>query len=152
MLNWIVWSHHQHHIVPSARISMTLSRHTSLSSIALSRSSELHPVSSQSYCMLVRACRPAFARPCEGVHRSTSLMSSLQLFQQNPTCLAHLTLIVFVMGCKWPYNCCFVGCCLQDLFNIARSILVLLSSSFYSTRLVGVYVVHPYSSIDTIAA
>ena len=35
-----------------------------------------------------------------------------------------LTWIVFVMGGKWPYSCCFVGCCLQDLFNIARSILV----------------------------
>ena len=33
-------------------------------------------------------------------------------------------LIVFVMGGRWPYSCCFVGCCLQDLFNIARSILV----------------------------
>ena len=26
--------------------------------------------------------------------------------------------IVFVMGGKWPYSCCFVGCCPQDLFNI----------------------------------
>ena len=24
---------------------------------------------------------------------------------------------------KWPYSC-FVGCCFQDLFKIARSILV----------------------------
>ena len=24
-------------------------------------------------------------------------------------------------GCRWPYNFCFVGCCLQDLFNIARN-------------------------------
>ena len=38
--------------------------------------------------------------------------------------LVRLTLIVFVMGGKWPYSCCFVGCCLQDLFNIAHSILV----------------------------
>ena len=38
--------------------------------------------------------------------------------------LVRLTLIVFVMGSRWPYNCCFVGCCLQDLFNTARSILV----------------------------
>ena len=33
-------------------------------------------------------------------------------------------LMVFVMGGKWPYSCCFVGYCLHDLFNIARSILV----------------------------
>ena len=44
-----------------ARISLTLSRHFSLSFIASGRSSGLHPVSSQSCCMYVRAGRPAFA-------------------------------------------------------------------------------------------
>ena len=44
-------------------------------------------------------------------------------------------------GGKWPYSCCFVGCCLQDFFNIACSILVQLPSSFFSIHLV-VYVVH----------
>ena len=29
---------------------------------------------------------------------------------------------VFMMGGRWPYTWCFVGCCHQDLFNIARSI------------------------------
>ena len=24
------------------------------------------------------------------------------------------------MGGRWPYSFCFVGCCLQDLFKIAR--------------------------------
>ena len=67
---------------------------------------------------------PAFVRPCEGVYRSTSLMSSYQLLQQCFACLVRLTLIVFVMGVWWPYRSCFVGFCLQDLFNIARSILV----------------------------
>ena len=27
-------------------------------------------------------------------------------------------------GGRWPYSCCFVGCCLLDLFDIARSILL----------------------------
>ena len=71
----------------------------------------------------ITAGRPAFARPCEGVHRSTSLMSSSLLLQQCPACLVRLILIAFVMGGRWPYSCCFVGCCLQDLFNIARSII-----------------------------
>ena len=44
-----------------------------------------------------------------------------------------------------------MGCCLRDLFNIARSILVLLPSCFFSMRLVSVHVVHPYRSIDTTA-
>ena len=48
--------------------------------------------------MYVCAGRPAFARPCVGVHKSTSLMSSSLLLQQCPACLAHLTWIVFVMG------------------------------------------------------
>ena len=58
-----------------------------------------------------------------GVHR-TSLMSSSLLFQQCPACLVRLTWIVFMVGGRWSYSCCFVGYCLQDLFKIARSILV----------------------------
>ena len=67
-------SHHHHHVVPLARISLTLSRHFSLSFIASGRSSGLHPVSSHSCCMYVRAGRPAFARRYVGVNRSTSLI------------------------------------------------------------------------------
>ena len=78
------------------------------------------------------------------VHRSTSLMSSYLALQQCSACLFHLAWIVFVMGGRWPYSWCFVGCCLQDLFNIARNI--------FSSRFVSVQVVHPYSSIDTTAA
>ena len=117
--------HHQHrHVVPLARISLTLSRHFSLSFIASGRSSGLHPISSHSCCMYVRAGRPAFARPYVGVHRSTSLMSSFLLLQQCPAYLVCLTWIVFVMRGRWPYSWSLVGCCHQDLFNIARSILV----------------------------
>ena len=116
--------HHHHHVVPPTRISRTLSRHFSLSFIASGRSSGLHPVSSHSCCMYVRAGRPAFARPYVRVHSSTSLMSSCLLLQQCLVCLIRLTWIVFVMGDRWPYSWCFVGCGLQDLFKIARSILV----------------------------
>ena len=84
----------------------------------------LHPISSHNCCMYVQAGRPAFAWAYVGVHRSTSLMSSSLLFQQCPACLARLTCIVFVMGGRWPYNRCLVGCCRQDLFNIALNILV----------------------------
>ena len=137
-----------HHVVPLARISLTLSRQFSLSFIACGRSSGLHPKSSHSCCIYVRAGRPAFAWPYAGVHRSTSLMSSSLLLQQCPACLVRLTWIVFVMGVRW----CLVGCCRQDLSNIACNILVKLPSSFFFSRLVSVQVVHPYSSIDTIAA
>ena len=59
-----------------------------------------------------------------GVHRSTSLTSSSLLLQQCPACLTRLTCIVFVMGGRWPYNWRLVGCCRQNLFNIALNILV----------------------------
>ena len=107
-----------HHIALVARISLTLSRHSSLSFIALGRSSGQHPVSSHSCWMYVRAGRPAFARPCVGIHKSTSLMSSSLLLQQCPACLVRLTWIVFVIGGRWPYSWCLVGCCCQDLFRI----------------------------------
>ena len=116
--------HHHHHILLVARISLTLSRHSSLSFIALGRSSGQHPVSSHSCWMYVCAGRPAFARPCVRIHKSTSLMSSSLLLQQCPACLVLLTWIVLVIGCRWPYSWCLVGCCCQDLFRIARSILV----------------------------
>ena len=63
-------------------------------------------------------------------------------------CFVCLTWMVFEIGGR----CRFVECCLQDLFNTARSIFVQLLSSFFSIRLVSVHVVHSYSSIDTIAA
>ena len=129
-----VTANHHHHVVPLARISLTLSRHFSLSFIASGRSSGLYPVSSHSYWMYVRAGRPAFARSYVGVHRSTSLMSSSLLLQQCPACLVRLTWIVFVMEGRWPYSWCLVGCCRQDLFNIASSILMQLQSSLFSSR------------------
>ena len=126
---WRVWNHpfinitprfhHHHHVVPLARISLTLSHNFSLSFITSGRSSGLHPVSLYSCCMYVQAGRPAFAWPYAGVHRSTSLMSLSSLLQQCPACLVRLTWIVFMMGGR-----CLVECCRQDLFNIAHNILV----------------------------
>ena len=113
-----------HHVVPQAQISLSLSRHFSLSFTASGRSSGLHPISSHSCCMYVWAGHPAFARPYVGVHRSTSLISLSLLHQQWPACLVHLTWIVFMMEGRWLDSWCFVGCCRQDLFNIARNILV----------------------------
>ena len=134
MLNWIPWNrtvltfklhhHHHHHVTLPARISLTLSRHTSLSSIA--------PGGLQGYILYRHraavysffAGRPAFARPCEGVHWSISLMSSSLLLQQRLACLVGLTWIVFVMGCRWAVQQLFCGVLPPDLFNIAHSILV----------------------------
>ena len=100
-----------------------LSLHVSRSFIASDRSLGLHPVSSHSCCMYVRAGRPAFDWPYAGVHRGTSLTSLSLLLQQCPACLVRLAWIVFVIGGRWPYSWCLVGCCRQDLFNIALNIL-----------------------------
>ena len=116
--------------MPLARISLTLSRHFSLSFIASGRSSGLHHVSSHSCCMYVRAGRPTFAWPYAGVHRSTSLMSSSLLLQQCPVCLVRLTCIVFVMGGSWPYSWCLVGCS------------ILLSTFLCNCRLIIVICLH----------
>ena len=90
--------HHHHHVVLVARISLTLSRHFSLSFIAPGRSSGLHPVSSHSCWMYVRAGRPAFAGPYVGSIRVHHLWVSSLLLQQCPACLVNLTWIVFVIG------------------------------------------------------
>ena len=92
------YNHHHLHVTLVARISPTLSHHSSLSFIALGRSSGQHPVSSHSCWMYVRGGRPAFTRPCVGVHKSTSLMSSSPLLQQCPACLVRLT--AFLCNCR----------------------------------------------------
>ena len=73
---------------------------------------------------------PLTQQSLSGVDRSTSHMSSSILLQQCPACLARLILIIFVMSGRSPYSWCFVGCCLQDLFIIARNILVKCRQAF----------------------
>ena len=62
-------------------ITLNLSRHSSLSSIASGRSSSLHPVSVQSCCRQVLAGHPILARPCKDVYRNILLMSLSLLLQ-----------------------------------------------------------------------
>ena len=146
-LSIYIYIYHHHHVALVARISLIPSRHSSLSFIALGRSSGQHSVSSHSCWMYVRAGRPAFARPCVVVYKSTSLMSSSLLLQQCPVCLVRLTWIVFMIGGRWPYSWCLVGCLPPGLVQDCTQ-----HSSFFSSRFVSVHVVHPYSSIDVTAA
>ena len=117
-----------HHVVSQTWISLTLSRHFSLLFIASGRSSGLHPVSSHSFCMYVRASRPAFAWPYAGVHSSTSLMSSCLLLQQCPACLVRLTYKVS----WWEAGGRIVGA----LWGVAaRTCSILLSTFLCNCRL-----------------
>ena len=104
---------HHHQSVPQARISRTLSRYPFLSSIVLNRSSRLHLLSRQSYCRYVSAGCPTHSRPQEYVAYDFVFTSPIRL-----------NWIVFVMSGRRIYRYCFVGCCLEDLYNTARSILV----------------------------
>ena len=69
IVDYLMPYHHHHHIVPPAWISLTLSRHFSLSFIDSDRSSGLHPVSSHS-CMfeLVILLLPGHMWGSIGVH------------------------------------------------------------------------------------
>ena len=90
-----------------------------------------------------------------GVHHFWARPKFSNSVPQCPACLVRLILILFVTSSRWPYSCYFVGWCLQDLFNIARSILVyshVIAVNFFSIRFVGIHMVHPYSSINTTAA
>ena len=50
--------------------------------------------------------------------------------------------MVLEIGSNWSYSFYFVGCCFQDLFNIAHNILMQFSSSF-------IYI-HSYTSWLTV--
>ena len=120
--NWF----HLHQVALLARISLTLSHHSSLSSISPGRSSKLHPVSVQSCDRFLLGGQHRL------VHEKGSIMSSFLLPQPCPAYFVRLIWMVLEIGGKWRYSCCFVKCCFQDLLNIARSILVQLLSSFFS--------------------
>ena len=66
LFNRVKTNHYHHPVMPTTRISLTLSRQSTLSFITSGGSSGLHPVSSDSCCVWFRAGGPAFARPCAG--------------------------------------------------------------------------------------
>ena len=79
-------------------------------------------------------------------------MSSSLLLKPCPVCCVRLIWMVFEIGIKWQYSCCFAGCYFQDLFKITEHSCVVSIKLFFSIRLVSIDVVHPYSSMDTATA
>ena len=139
--------YHHHHVTLLARISLTFSCHH--------RSREVFLATSCVGTVLLYIGSSSSSYLYSSMWRGPQEYIAYEFILTSPAvsvCLVRLTLIVFVMGGRWPYSCCFVGCCLQDLFNTARSILVYLPSSFFSIVFVSVHEVHPFDSIDTIAA
>ena len=99
---WWWYIYHHHHIALVARISLTLSRHSSLSFIAPGRSSGQHPVSSHSCWMYVRAGRPAFARPCVGVYIYIYIYSGRWVFRLIKISF----LLLLLVGTRYPEEPC----------------------------------------------
>ena len=102
-----------------ARIPLTLSHHSSLSSIALGRSSNTSGVRTE--LMHVFATWPTLVCLCVEVHRKTSLMNLFLLLQQWQVNLVHLTWMACKMEGKWLHSCCFVGCWFQNFLKTAHS-------------------------------
>ena len=64
-------------------------------------------MSVQRLCKQVCVCRPKVARPCVGIHKRTSLMSSSLLPQQCFACRVCLTWMISQIRGRWPYSWCF---------------------------------------------
>ena len=84
-------------------------------------------------------------------------MSTCSSAQENiaygfHACLVYLTSMVYEMGGKCPYSCCFVGYVIQNLFKTPRSIIKQFPSSFFYGSFSKVYVVQPYSSTEMATA
>ena len=163
---YIYTYHHNHHVTPSARISLTLCHHHSLSSIAFERSC----ISTELLYVGAR-WSSSFARPCEGVHRSMSLLSLSILLQQCPACLVRLTWIVlwWVVGGRtaavlWgvasrtcsillaAFSCsCFIHVMHVDTVVSTRQLLGKNCVSFYRSGLTSISLAYIYIYICDIS-
>ena len=109
----------------TAKILLILLYHPFLLVITLCMSSRRHPVSTQLMCPIL-VC--LFVKVCMRM----LLWSPLLILQQSWACLACLSWIVYEMGSKWLYKCCFVGCCFQVLFKQHAAFLCISSWAFSS--------------------
>ena len=107
-------------------LSLSLSLYPSLSSIAPRRSSKLHIL------ILCRVC-------CKSLligHTGTSIGEFACEFVLNSSAVHSMSVFLYRQFARWSVNglfsCYFVGCCFQDSFKIASSILVQLPSDLFS--------------------
>ena len=102
-------------------------------SLSLSLSLFCHP----SYNLLLLTGLPSYilCRYRAIVDKFLLVVLHLRVRVKGSIGLVRLIWMVFEMGGRWPYSCCFVGCCFRSLFDIIRSILVQLPSSFFSIRI-----------------
>ena len=89
MLNWITWNHHHHLVVPLARISLTLSRHSSLLLVG--------PQGYIPYHYRAAVCMFELVALLLLGHVRGPIGEDHLFLQQCPARLFRLTLIVFVI-------------------------------------------------------
>ena len=109
-IKWdITYSHHCYHqrqITLPAWIPLTLSFHLCLSFIAPGRSCRLYPVSVQSWCRSVLACRTTLARPWVEIHR------------RIPSSVPHVFFVLLGWLLWWEVS----GCTTVVLWGVASRI------------------------------
>ena len=106
-----------------APVPLTLSNQSSQEAIDLDKSSRSYLLSVPKWWVQVFAGRLTLVLIYVGAHWRTAFMRSSFSSLQFRGCLGR-SYRLFEMRSKWPYSCCFVGCCFQDLFKTARNVLV----------------------------
>ena len=113
------------------------------------KSSGQHTVSVHSKWKLVFAHLPTLRCLCVGVHKRASLMCSSLLLLLCSVRIIYLMRMVCEKGDKWPYDCWFVGAAPWICLKLHAASLHRSNQTFFSNRLVKVFVVQPYSTTDT---
>ena len=123
--------HHHHQWVPTTQFPLILSLSLSLAaSVLIGHFPKWVLYTAPNVCKELMTISL-----CLSINTGVSLMSSSLLLQQYPASLPHLSWIICEMWGKWSYNCCFVGCCIQDLFKTASRILMYFPSTFFFIRI-----------------
>ena len=124
-------SHHHHYVVVLAGISLTLSLSLSISVIHRFRSVFQSTSCVRTELWLINSSRSSYT--CASVWKAPK-ENVAYVFVLALLAVSRMSrssdLVVFKMGGRSPSRCCFVECCFRDLFNITRSILAQLQSSF----------------------
>ena len=95
---------------------------------------DLTPLQRSSWCILQP--QPTGQHLFVRVHKVTSLKSWSLLLHHSRSHLVRLTWMVCEIESKWLYTCCFVGCCLQDLFKTETGILVKFPYSPWRNKII----------------
>ena len=138
--NIYIYIYHQHHDAPASMFFfLTLTCHSSYMA-------SLRSVFPATFCItteFLSICSRWSSNICSSVCRGLNEHIVYEFVLTSLACDVRPIWMVFEIDGWWPYSCCFVGCCIQDLFNPTCTIPVQLLSSFLSMRLIiSMYCIH----------